>query len=225
MARRDAIGPETGYAGMRRGAARWVRRTDRHAVGPVRPPEHSTLRAEIARLEAELSAARVHIAALEESAETDPLTGVLNRRGFERVLNSALAHVRRYGGSAALIYLDLDGFKPINDRHGHAAGDAVLRSVAGALRRHVRGSDTVARLGGDEFSVILWNLDAPAALAKAHALEMALLADAVIPWGAARLGVGASVGVAMIDSASSAAVVVAQADHAMYERKTARREI
>ena len=117
------------------------------------------LAAEVERLERELAAARSQMAALEARADVDPLTDVLNRRGFERELKRSLAYVKRYGPSAALLYLDLDGFKAVNDRHGHAAGDAVLKAVAMVLSRHVRASDVVARLGGDEFAVLLWNID------------------------------------------------------------------
>ena len=102
---------------------------------------------------------RARIAELEARIDVDPLTETLNRRGFERELTRSLAYVKRYGASAALIYLDLDGFKPVNDRHGHAAGDAVLKAVAAALVRHVRASDVVARIGGDEFVVLLWNVE------------------------------------------------------------------
>ena len=83
---------------------------------------------------------------------------MFNRRGFDRELTRSLSYVKRYGTRAALFYIDLDGFKPVNDRHGHAAGDAVLKAVGGMLTAHVRASDTVARIGGDEFGLILWNL-------------------------------------------------------------------
>jgi hypothetical protein len=125
------------------------------AAGPTMS-DPMRLAAEVARLEAELAAMRARVAELETHAERDPLTDVMNRRGFERELRRADAYVRRYGGNAALVYLDLDGFKPVNDRHGHAAGDAVLRAVAAALVAAVRVSDTVARIGGDEFAVLLW---------------------------------------------------------------------
>ncbi len=113
--------------------------------------------------------ARAQLAELTARAEIDPLTDILNRRGFERELKRSLAYVKRYGTSAALVYLDLDGFKHVNDRHGHAAGDAVLKAVAMVLNRHVRASDLVARLGGDEFVVLLWNCSEAAAQAKAQA--------------------------------------------------------
>src|SRR5262249_43608803 len=124
-------------------------------------PRRSTimrLAGEVERLERELAAARAHMAALAAKAEIDPLTDILNRRAFERALERALAHVKRYGTSAALLYVDLDRFKLVNDRHGHAAGDAVLQAVAAVLMRHVRASDVVGRLGGDEFAVLLWQL-------------------------------------------------------------------
>jgi len=174
---------------------------------------------EVARLEAELAAMHEKLREFEARADIDPLTDVFNRRGFERELKRATAHVARYGGSAALVYLDLDRFKAINDRHGHAAGDAVLKAVAAMLLQRVRTSDLVARLGGDEFALLLWNLDAQHAAAKAQALEAAI--DALsVPFGAERLTVGISAGVAMLDAGADA---VARADAAMYARKSARK--
>jgi len=116
------------------------------------------LAAEVERLAAELEASRARIAELETRIDVDPLTEALNRRGFERKLKRSLAYVKRYGATAAAIYLDLDEFKPINDRYGHAAGDAVLKAIAATLARNVRASDVVARIGGDEFVVLFWNV-------------------------------------------------------------------
>jgi PleD family two-component response regulator len=124
------------------------------ATKAPRRPERSAaalLAAEIERLERELAAAREQLAALEARADVDPLTELPNRRAFERELGRSLAYVKRHGTGVALLYLDLDDFKRVNDRHGHAAGDAVLRAVASVLGRHVRESDVVARIGGDEF--------------------------------------------------------------------------
>ena len=84
------------------------------------------LAAEVERLSAELAASRLRIGELENRVEVDPLTQTFNRSGFERALVRSLAYVKRYRATAALVYLDLDEFKPVNDRHGHAAGDAVL---------------------------------------------------------------------------------------------------
>src|ERR1700716_318518 len=192
------------------------------AVGGPTQSDPMRLAADVARLEAELAAMRARVAELETRAESDPLTGVMNRRGFERELKRAGAYVRRYGGNAALVYLDLDGFKPVNDRHGHAAGDAVLKAVAATLVGSVRASDTVARIGGDEFAALLWNLSTPAAQAKALALEQAIAA-ATVPWGGGRLSVEASAGVAELSADQDPTQIVARADAAMYGRKRARR--
>jgi diguanylate cyclase (GGDEF)-like protein len=180
------------------------------------------LAAEVARLEAELAAMRAHVAELEARAERDPLTAVMNRRGFEHELARARAYVQRYGGNAALVYLDLDGFKPVNDRHGHAAGDAVLKAVAAALVAAVRASDTVARIGGDEFAVLLWNLSARNAQDKALALERTIAA-ATAEWNGERLAVGASAGVAELLADQDIGGALARADAEMYVRKRARK--
>jgi diguanylate cyclase (GGDEF)-like protein len=85
----------------------------------------------------------------------DGLTGLLNRRGFESELNRALDLVARYGGQISLVAIDLDGMKPLNDTHGHPAGDAALQQVANTMRATLRASDLAARVGGDEFALIL----------------------------------------------------------------------
>ena len=180
------------------------------------------LAAEVARLAAELQSSRERIANLEAAIAIDPLTGTLNRRGFERELKRSLAYVKRYGATAALIYLDLDEFKPVNDRHGHAAGDVVLKAVAAALCSRVRASDVVARIGGDEFAVLLWNISEADARAKAAALEAAAYAAPIV-WGRSTLAVGASTGVTFCGPTDAAAEVMARADAAMYARKTGRR--
>jgi diguanylate cyclase (GGDEF)-like protein len=181
------------------------------------------LLAEVERLAAELEASRVCISDLESRIDVDPLTETLNRRGFERELKRSLAYVKRYGANATLIYLDLDEFKPVNDRHGHAAGDAVLKAVAAALIREVRASDVVARIGGDEFAVLMWNLPDTDAVAKAVELERAVYATPV-RWGASTMVVGASAGVAFVGPLDTPAEVLARADAAMYARKTERRQ-
>jgi diguanylate cyclase (GGDEF)-like protein len=181
------------------------------------------LSAEVERLEAELAAARAEAEALAARAEQDPLTGLANRRGFERELARTLSYVQRYAATAALFYLDLDGFKEINDRRGHAAGDAVLKAVAATLVGHVRASDRVARLGGDEFALMLWNIGPEDAEAKARAIEAMI---AALPEGRNEAGqpeLGASVGVTMITGDDTPAVAEARADRAMYVRKTARK--
>jgi diguanylate cyclase (GGDEF)-like protein len=190
-------------------------------ASPQRRAETVHLAAEVARLAAELAASRERVTELEARIDVDPLTETLNRRGFERELKRSLAYVKRYGASAALIYLDLDGFKPVNDRHSHAAGDVVLKAVAAALVRQVRASDIVARIGGDEFAVLLWNASEANATAKATALEAAVFATPV-RWGNSTLVVGASAGVTPIGPLDTATEVLARADAAMYARKRER---
>jgi diguanylate cyclase (GGDEF)-like protein len=180
------------------------------------------LAGEVDRLAAELEASRARIRDLESRIDVDPLTETLNRRGFERELTRSLAYVKRYGANATLIYLDLDDFKPVNDRHGHAAGDAVLKAIAAKLALEVRASDVVARIGGDEFVVLLWNMTDADAAAKAAELEQAVYTTPV-RWGASTMVVGASAGVASLGPLDMPAEVLARADAAMYVRKRERR--
>jgi diguanylate cyclase (GGDEF)-like protein len=179
------------------------------------------LLAEVERLKQELTLARVRISELEARADVDPLLDILNRRAFERELKRSLAYIQRYGAAATLIYLDLDGFKAINDRHSHAAGDALLKAVAARLVAHVRASDVVARLGGDEFAVLIWNASAEHALAKALELEAAV-AEISVQHDGARLSVGASAGIAGLDGSGTPAQVIDSADKSMYARKRSR---
>jgi diguanylate cyclase (GGDEF)-like protein len=180
------------------------------------------LRAEIKRLQEELILAKVKISEMEERADIDPLLDIFNRRGFERELKRTLAYIDRYGTEAALVYIDLDGFKAVNDRHGHAAGDAVLRAVAGRLANNVRASDVVARLGGDEFAVVLWNAGETQATIKARELER-LVEHSSVTYRAARLKVGASAGVVLLRPHLDSAQVLDAADRAMYVRKKERK--
>jgi len=212
-------------ARMRAAPARPVRdEAEPYAAQPARniPSELAVLLAEVQRLEGELAAARTKMKELEATADIDAATQIFNRRGFDRELARSLSYVKRYGTRAALFYIDLDGFKPVNDRYGHAAGDAVLKAIAGMLTGSVRASDTVARLGGDEFGLILWNLGEGDAASKAWALEAAIT-EAEIEWGGQPLGVGASIGFAMIGPDDELPAVLARADQAMYARKAQRK--
>jgi diguanylate cyclase (GGDEF)-like protein len=179
--------------------------------------------AEVARLEFELAVARAQMVDLAARAETDLLTDLPNRRGFERELKRSLAFVKRYGASAALLYIDLDAFKAVNDRHGHAAGDAVLRAVAMVLARHVRDSDLVARIGGDEFVLLLWNCTEADAQLKAEAIEGAITRTTATHAGQS-LSVGASCGAVTLLPLDQPAGALERADHAMYARKAWRND-
>eukprot|EP01036_Dinobryon_divergens_P052930 gene52929-biopygen43535 len=114
--------------------------------------ELEVLRNEVGQLKSRLKAA-------EDLADRDALTPLLNRRGFLRELNRVRTFAQRYGSPASLVYFDLDGFKAINDQHGHAAGDAALQAVAERLLSNVRDSDVVGRMGGDEFAIVLVQAD------------------------------------------------------------------
>jgi diguanylate cyclase (GGDEF)-like protein len=182
----------------------------------------AVLLAEIDRLKADLARAQRTISELEARADVDPLLDILNRRGFERELKRALAYLQRYRGEAALLFIDLDGFKAVNDRHGHAAGDALLKTVARELTGHVRASDVVGRLGGDEFGVLLWNLGVAQAAAKARELEQ-LIEAVSVAHGEARLAVGASAGATALSAYATPAQIIDAADKDMYARKRERR--
>ena len=129
------------------------------------------IKATIRDLRSKLKGALRRVAELEAAADTDFLLEIPNRRGFERELARAVAYMKRYRASGALIVLDLDRLKPINDSFGHAAGDEVLKAIATTLTRQIRASDVVGRLGGDEFALLLWNLSETDAKAKAALLE------------------------------------------------------
>jgi diguanylate cyclase (GGDEF)-like protein len=177
----------------------------------------------IRRLRRQLAEALAKIEDLQACADTDFLLGVLNRRGFERELIRAVAYIRRYRATGALIVLDVDRLKPINDAFGHAAGDEVLKAVVGVLQRHVRASDVIGRLGGDEFVLLLWNLTEADALAKAALLEDAIDRLA-FEFKGHSVSAGASTGVALLGLEADAADALEQADRAMYVRKKQRKE-
>jgi diguanylate cyclase (GGDEF)-like protein len=197
-----------------------VRAAEQTPVPAGQPAE--PLDGEIATLRAALARAEARIAELEARADIDPLLDILNRRAFERELARSAAYLDRYGGAIALVYVDLDGFKAVNDRHGHGAGDALLRAAASALTGAVRASDIVARLGGDEFALLLWNAGEAQAQAKAVELEHAVAAATVTHEGVV-LSVTASAGVAALAPGRTPAEAIDAADRAMYARKSSRR--
>ncbi|MCP5151866.1 MAG: diguanylate cyclase [Ectothiorhodospiraceae bacterium] len=156
---------------------------------------------------------------LKSIAQLDPLTGLANRSLFEDRLDGALARARRHGSSAALVFLDLDRFKTVNDSYGHAIGDRLLCEVADRLRGAVRDTDTVARLGGDEFTVLLEDVGTRGDAARVAEKMIAAFAEPV-QLGGMSLSVTASIGIAMFpESAPDAATLVRRADHAMYLAK------
>jgi diguanylate cyclase (GGDEF)-like protein len=210
-------------AGQGTGMRPWHRRGRPPAVGgggtsATPEPVGRTIR----RLKSELAKALQRIEVLTASAERDFLLDIVNRRGFSRELDRSIAYIKRYHATGALILLDVDRLKPINDAFGHAAGDQVLKAVAGALVKQVRSSDVVGRLGGDEFGILLWNLDEVDAHGKAIALEQAI--DALsFSFGNTTVHAGASAGVAILDIGMDAQSAFEAADRAMYVRKAERR--
>ncbi len=176
----------------------------------------------VRRLRAQLAKAQARIEELQASADIDFLLDIPNRRGFERELQRSIAYIKRYHASGALIVLDVDRLKPINDAFGHAAGDQVLKAVVAALSRHVRSSDVVGRLGGDEFALLLWNLSETDARAKAAALEQAI-DQLTFTFRGRSVTAGASAGVAILGPHAEAGRALEAADSAMYVRKAQRR--
>ena len=176
----------------------------------------------IRRLRSELAKALARIEGLQASADTDFLLDIPNRRGFERELNRSIAYIKRYHASGALIVLDVDRLKPINDAFGHAAGDQVLKAIVAALSRQIRSSDVIGRLGGDEFALLLWNLSETDARAKAASLEQAV--DGLsFTFRGRSVSAGASAGVAILGPQAEAGRALEEADSAMYVRKAQRR--
>ncbi len=156
--------------------------------------------------------------ALRRDALSDPVTGVANRRSLLARADYEIARHRRAGQTFALVMLDLDGFKQLNDRFGHAAGDDLLRDVAGALRRAMRAQDTVARFGGDEFCVLAPETDA-------HGTERlaAKVSQAVRDVSVGMETVGGSVGVALFPAdGRTAAELMHAADERLLEAKRRR---
>jgi diguanylate cyclase (GGDEF)-like protein len=175
----------------------------------------------VAALTHEVESLKAEVERLAALADHDPLTPALNRRAFLRELSRAMAYCRRYAVPAAVLYVDLDGFKAVNDQYGHLAGDAALVRVAELLAEHVRESDLVGRLGGDEFGVLLQHADTEAATAKAQSLAE-VIANEPFRWEAMQLRLGGSFGVRALEDQTDAETWLAEADAAMFVRKRGR---
>ncbi|MBM4114276.1 MAG: GGDEF domain-containing protein [Phycisphaerae bacterium] len=145
----------------------------------------------------------------------DDLTRLYNRRGWTSIAYAEAGRIKRYGSSAGLIMIDLDGLKRTNDAHGHRAGDALLRRAAQVIRSSFRDSDVIARLGGDEFAVLLMESDAPATRWTAARVQESL----------AIAGIQASVGWSSLDGSGNIDAALHDADAAMYAAKGARRQL
>jgi diguanylate cyclase (GGDEF)-like protein len=178
--------------------------------------EIDDLRAEVGRLKFKLNEAQ-------GLADLDVLAPVLNRRAFLREIKRVAAFAQRYGSPASLVFFDLDGFKAVNDRFGHAAGDEALKAVAERLLANVRETDVVGRIGGDEFAVLLVQADQQTAMSKADSLAAAI-SGTPVQFGEWSAPLHISYGVREIEPGADPEVTLAEADAAMFLRKRTRKE-
>ena len=176
--------------------------------------------AEISRLRAEVAHLEQRVELLDRLAHQDSLIEVPNRRGFMRRLEHLIDRVNRYGDPAAMLFVDIDGLKMINDTFGHAAGDEALKQVANMLSAGVRKSDCVARLGGDEFGILLERADEENARDTATRL-VSRVAGSEFCYDGSCLPLSVAIGVAVIGPEDTADSVLARADEAMYQEKAA----
>lgn len=220
------------------GAAAYAKRAQSVAAEPVAPvsatasvlgiPETEftprvrdaimTLMGEVDNLRRELQRTRERLEEVEKTADQDHLLPLLNRRAFVREVTRYISFADRYGTPATLIYFDLDGFKQVNDTHGHAAGDAVLNHFAETLLRQTRDSDVVGRLGGDEFGVLLSHANLDQGLKKADQLAEVLKSRPTL-WNGLSIPTNFSHGAFELKPGDSADLAIARADEAMYARK------
>ncbi|MFA5120756.1 diguanylate cyclase domain-containing protein [Zavarzinia sp.] len=163
---------------------------------------------------------RERVALLEKQSRVDALTGIMNRRAFDQELPAKLRQADRHGVGGALLLMDLDGFKPLNDRHGHAWGDKALTLLGSLFRDHLRAGDLVARLGGDEFGLWLDSTDQTGAFAKAGVLYE-LLEDLDRSLALPETSLGLSIGIALYrpGGGEDMAALMARADSALYRAK------
>lgn len=173
----------------------------------------------------DISARKLAETQREHDLRHDPLTGLLNRRALEELLPQAQARSRRHGLTFAVLFIDLDGFKAVNDRLGHDAGDALLREVARRLRDAVRQNDSVLRLAGDEFIVVLEGEQYTMGQARTVAAKLIAALARPVAMGEDKAQVGASIGIALHGAGDtrSAAELLREADSQMYLAKEAGR--
>lgn len=171
-------------------------------------------------LHTDISDLKEHQKQLELLAHYDSLTGLPNRKLFDDRLQQAIVHCKRNERSLAVAYIDLDGFKSINDNYGHAAGDHLLKTVAARMKTSLRESDTIARFGGDEFVVILDDLDTTHS-STPYIKRLLTAAAQPVEYQGLSLQVSTSIGVAFFDSSGTLAAdqLLRQADQAMYQAK------
>lgn len=187
-------------------------------LGSVDKP--SPLVEEIARLRAEVERLQGRVEELDSLAHRDTLTPLANRRGLVRELETMIARRTRHGIEAALLFIDLNDLKQLNDRFGHGAGDAALVHVAKALMAGTRGNDCAARIGGDEYCVLLDHANEQAAIDTAKRLIEAIAA-ADFRFQDHPLPLSVAIGYTMVEPGDTPEVALARADRAMYRVKSA----
>ncbi len=189
----------------------------RDSASPIRSPDGTILGAVM--VFQDVSHERRLLSELSWQATHDPLTGLINRREFEKNVATALASAKRERVQHALLYMDLDQFKAVNDTCGHVAGDELLRQLSGLLLSHMRDSDILARLGGDEMGVLLLNCRIEQAHYLADDLRQ-LIRDFRFVWGANQFELGVSIGLVGINENSKPITeLMSAADMACYAAK------
>jgi diguanylate cyclase (GGDEF)-like protein len=151
-------------------------------------------------------------------ADTDPLTGILNRRGFEREIARAISFARRMNVECTLLFFDLNGFKQINDNYGHDAGDLVIKEFAKKIHANLRQSDVVGRVGGDEFMALLVKANKEEATHKAAQFNE-VIKNIAIPYKNTTIGVKCTIGVHTVKHDENIKQAITSADKAMYANK------
>jgi diguanylate cyclase (GGDEF)-like protein/PAS domain S-box-containing protein len=189
-------------------------------VSPIRDRDGSVVG--VATIARDISVRLHHQQQLRFLAEHDSLTGTRNRRRFEHEVIDQVGRSRRYGEQAALVFIDVDGLKQINDAHGHRVGDRALKEIAGAVGHRLRDTDVLARIGGDEFAVLVPYADQPQAQAITNDLRHITRASSIALDNGTTLSLSASVGFALIDHDTDSDEILAEADRAMYRDKTRR---
>ena len=178
------------------------------------------LHREIERLRGEVTRLEARVEELDQLAHRDPLVNARNRRGLLRELDRMIARRERHGDAAAVLFIDLDGLKALNDSFGHGGGDAALVHVAEMLVEGTRTTDCVARIGGDEFCVLLDRADHRSAIETAERLVDAIAGEDV-PYEGTTMPLSVAIGVSMLEDGDTPSSVLSRADREMYRVKSA----